>query len=67
LMSMNKQVFWLRGPSNGFALPQPNCSGMMKRSSLVTAALPRGNYTRFPILPFGHLLTFQTLKELSQT
>jgi hypothetical protein len=33
---------------------------MMKRSSLVTAALPRGNYTRFPILLFGHSFTFQT-------
>jgi hypothetical protein len=32
----------------------------MKRSSLVTAALPRGNCTRFPILPFGHSFTFQT-------
>jgi hypothetical protein len=35
----------------------------MKRSSLVTAALPRGNYTRFPILPFGHSFTFQTLDQ----
>jgi hypothetical protein len=40
-----------------------DCSGVMKRSSLVTAALPRGNYTRFPILPLGHLFTFQTLSQ----
>jgi hypothetical protein len=40
-----------------------DCSGVMKRSLLVTAALPRGNYTRFPILPFRHLFTFQTLSQ----
>jgi len=57
-MSASKQVFWLRGLSTGFALPLDG-SGMMKRSSLVTAALPRGLFTRFPILPgrgAGHLL-----------
>ena len=46
-----KQVFWLRGRSTGFALPSRNAEQwLMKRSSLVTAALPRGIYTRFPIL-----------------
>jgi|GEM_PF-2454928 len=59
-MSVKKQVFWLRGQSILPALPIPlgGISGLAGISSLVTAALPRGILTRFPILPsscFGAL------------
>jgi hypothetical protein len=49
-MSVNKQVFWLRGRPTGFALPQQNAVAL-EAFVLVTAAQPRGIHTRFPILP----------------
>jgi len=54
---VKKQVFWLRGHPTCPALPRCRfssafkCSGLLGRSSLVTAALPSGILTRFPILP----------------
>lgn len=62
-MSGEKQVFWLRDHPTCFALPfllqeqwlMPFFKGA-KLLSLVTAALPHGIFTRFPILPtlVGH-------------
>ena len=40
----SRSSYWLR-------LTARRSSGLMKRSSLVTAALPLGIHTRFPILP----------------
>jgi hypothetical protein len=51
----SRSSYWLR-------LTASKMQWLVKRSSLVTAALPRGIYTRFPILPsrgMGHSFTWQ--------
>jgi len=48
---VKKQVFWLRGHPTGFTFHRHSDSGILKLSSLDTAAQPHRVLTRCPILP----------------